>query len=107
MGSFGKKGYLSMKKVMVLFAVVSFAAYADVNVDSLLGESAMWLDASSSANFEFNARGGVEKWINKGAGRSTYGDAVAYKVAANSTGGSFTNITTYGGVQLVNGVPAY
>ena len=98
-----------MRKLVCVLALLGAAGtvFGDVNVDSLLGESAMWLDAASPANFEFNARGGVEKWINKGAGRSTYGDAVAYKAATDVNSGTFTNIALHGGVQLVNGVPAY
>ena len=96
-----------MKKIMVglLFAVVGLAASADVNVDSLLGESAMWLDASSPANFEFNELG-VTKWINKGAGKATYGDAVAY-MTRNQTSGDCSGVVRYGGLQILNGVPAY
>ena len=97
-----------MKKTVVglLFAAVAVAASADVNVDSLLGEAAMWLDASSPANFEFNGRGGVEKWLNKGSGKATYGDAVAYKVR-NQTSGDCSSSVIYGGVQLVDGAPAF
>ena len=79
-------------------------AFADVNVDSLLRESAMWLDASSPANFVFNELG-VTNWINKGAGRATYGDAVAYRIRTQTSGDS-AGVVRYGGVQLVNGVPA-
>ena len=79
-------------------------AFADVNVDSLLRESAMWLDASSPANFVFNELG-VTNWINKGAGRATYGDAVAYRIRTQTSGDS-AGVVRYGSVQLVNGVPA-
>ena len=102
-----KKNVFRVVVAALAVCAAGLAARADVNVDSLLGESAMWLDAASPANFEFNARGGVEKWINKGAGRSTYGDAVAYKVPANASKGNCTNIAIYGGVQLVNDVPAF
>ncbi|MBR6734825.1 MAG: hypothetical protein IKL96_10560 [Kiritimatiellae bacterium] len=97
-----------MKKTVVglLFAAAAVAASAAVNVDSLLGEAAMWLDASSPANFEFNGRGGVEKWLNKGSGKATYGDAVAYKVR-NQTSGDCSSSVIYGGVQLVDGAPAF
>ena len=79
-------------------------AFADVNVNSLLRESAMWLDASSPANFVFNELG-VTNWINKGAGRATYGDAVAYRIRTQTSGDS-AGVVRYGSVQLVNGVPA-
>ena len=88
---------------VVLMAAAS-TAFADVNVDSLLRESAMWLDASSPANFVFNELG-VTNWINKGAGRATYGDAVAYRVRTQTSGDS-AGVVRYGSVQLVNGVPA-
>ena len=65
----------------------------------------MWLDAASPANFEFNELG-VTKWINKGAGRSTYGDAVAYRIRTQ-TSGDCAGVIRYGGVQIVNGVPAF
>ena len=51
----GKAKTSSFARVVVLaLAGAAGAAFADVNVDSLLGESAMWLDAASPANFEFN-----------------------------------------------------
>ena len=91
--------------VLVLaLAGAAGAAFADVNVDSLLRESAMWLDASSPANFVFNELG-VTNWINKGAGRATYGDAVAYRIRTQTSGDS-AGVVRYGSVQLVNGVPA-
>lgn len=95
-----------MKKVIagVVFAAAGLVASADVNVDSLLRESAMWLDASSPANFVFNELG-VTNWINKGAGRATYGDAVAYRIRTQTSGDS-AGVVRYGSVQLVNGVPA-
>ena len=95
----------SFAHVLVLaLAGAAGAAFADVNVDSLLRESAMWLDASSPANFVFNELG-VTNWINKGAGRATYGDAVAYRVRTQTSGDS-AGVVRYGSVQLVNGVPA-
>ena len=98
------KRFVCCAATAAMFAALPLKA--DVNVDSLLGEAAMWLDASSPSNFEFNERGGVEKWINKGAGRATYGDAEAYKVR-NTTSGDITSSVIYGGVQLVNGAPAF
>ena len=96
-----------MRKLICTLALVGAAgvAFGDVNVNTLLGESAMWLDAASPANFEFNELG-VTKWINKGAGRSTYGDAVAYRIRTQ-TSGDCAGVIRYGGVQIVNGVPAF
>ncbi len=97
----------SFARVVVLaLAGAAGTVFGDVNVNTLLGESAMWLDAASPANFEFNERGGVDKWINKGAGRSTYGDAVAYRVRVE-TKGNCESKAICGGVQIVNGVPAF
>ena len=90
---------------VLAFCVTMGTAFADVNVDSLLGESAMWLDAASPANFVFNELG-VMNWINMGAGRSTYGDAVAYRIRTQ-TSGDCAGVVRYGGVQIVNGVPAF
>ena len=75
-----------MRKLICTLALMAAAgvAFGDVNVNTLLGESAMWLDAASPANFVFNELG-VTNWINKGAGRSTYGDAVAYRIRTCSS----------------------
>ena len=95
-----------MRKLICTLALMGAAgvAFGDVNVNTLLGESAMWLDAASPANFVFNELG-VTNWINKGAGRATYGDAVAYRIRTQTSGDS-AGVVRYGGVQLVNGVPA-
>ena len=95
-----------MRKLICTLALVGAAgvAFGDVNVNTLLGESAMWLDAASPANFVFNELG-VTNWINKGAGRSTYGDAVAYRIRTQ-TSGDCAGVVRYGSVQIVNGVPA-
>ena len=90
---------------VLAFCVTMGTAFADVNVNTLLGESAMWLDAASPANFEFNELG-VTKWINKGAGKATYGDAVAYRIRTQASG-DCAGVVRYGGVQIVNGVPAF
>ena len=101
----GAKTSRFARVVALALAGAAGTVFADVNVDSLLGESAMWLDAASPANFEFNELG-VTKWINKGAGRSTYGDAVAYRIRTQ-TSGDCAGVVRYGGVQIVNGVPAF
>ena len=78
-----------------------WCAFADVNVDSLLQESAMWLDASDPVLFQLNETGGVTNWINRStSGRAAYGDAKAYHVNPNKP-------QCFGAVELVNGAPAY
>ena len=99
-----------VKKTVVglLLAAVSWMASAEVNVNSVLGEAAMWLDASSPANFTFDERGGVVTWRNLGAGRATYGDAESYKSIERSvtaTLNTFTNTAVRGSVESVFGAP--
>lgn len=82
-------------------AVLGFAAQAEVDVNALLNESAMWLDAADPALLQCNEAGGVTNWINRStSGRATYGDAHAYEVNPGAA-------MRYGSVESVNGAPAY
>jgi len=74
-------------------------AMAEVNLEALLNESAMWLDAASSSSFEFSQDGDVTEWKNRStSGSPVYGNARAY--LAGST-------QKYGKCQNVCGVLAY
>lgn len=99
-----------VKKTVVgfLLAAASWMVSAEVNVNSVLGEAAMWLDASSPANFTFDERGGVVSWRNLGAGRATYGDALSYKTVERSltaTLNTTTNTAVRGSVESIFGAP--
>ena len=72
---------LKVAKCWVAFAATLFAAtgFAEVDVDQILTEAAMHLDASKPESFVLNESGGVTSWINQSAaGRRTYGDAKAH-----------------------------
>ena len=48
-----------MRKLICTLALAGAAGtvFGDVNVNTLLGESAMWLDAASPANYEMDQQG--------------------------------------------------
>jgi len=77
------------KTVLVIAGVLAFAGSlmaitADDAESYIKANASMWLDASSHADFTFDANGKVTAWRNKADKRSTYGDAVAYTVPSHS-----------------------
>lgn len=88
-----------LEMIFTVVVCMILPTVAEVNIDTLLNESAMWLDAASSSSFEFSQDGDVTEWKNRSSsGSPVYGNARAYQAGSAQK---------YGKCQNVCGVPAY